>query len=137
MMKPSRRARPKKSQKEKGSDFDTCDLQINTFYGLPVGEENWRVKVIKDRSFSVSQRADPDRATRVIRQPRGRLPAMKPLVIAHPHSFVSSVMKAHWDTQDRLVETSRRARKEYVLSCEAVDRAKQTLKLWTDAEEHF
>ena len=54
MLKPSRRPRPLRPN-TKFSEFgpESCDLQINTFYQAPIGQENWAVKHIKLRSQTV------------------------------------------------------------------------------------
>lgn len=76
VLKPSRRPRLQKPYLN-DSEVDQCDLRINTFYGMPIGSENWQVKLLNGR------RANSD-ASRVMqgnmkaRPSVGRLPAMKP-----------------------------------------------------------
>ena len=58
-MKPSRRPKPMRRRLQTGDNYGNgdangCNLRINTFYGAPIGAENWAIKHIKLRSQSVA-----------------------------------------------------------------------------------
>ena len=55
LLKPQRRPREVRPT-TKFSNFgpESCDLQINTFYQAPIGQENWSVKHIKLRSHTMA-----------------------------------------------------------------------------------
>lgn len=139
MLKPSRRPRPLRPS-TKFSEFgpESCDLQINTFYQAPIGQENWTVKHIKLRSQTVvfNKKKQQQQQAAINRQ-MSRLPPMRPIVKAFPSRFVSDVMKKHYRTQETCQESSMRASREYCLSQDAVIRARETLNEWNEAYEHF
>jgi len=53
LLKPNRRPRPLRANtRHFNNEYgpESCDLQINTFYQAPVGEENWAIKHMNLRS---------------------------------------------------------------------------------------
>ena len=103
-LKPSRRPRFNPSASEMAqaeAGRRSCDLRINSFYGAPIGKEDWRIKhIVPKRSTSIQQKPQP-----VVY----KLPVMKPTVKPAAPRYVGKVMRNHFRTQELLSNSSYRA----------------------------
>lgn len=117
MLKPSRRARFSMLGSTSAFGQNNCNLNINTFYRAPIGQENWSVKHIEPEAANIA--ALKNKQSKGINNSTikpNRLPIMKATVKAAPIRYTSNVIRNHHRTQDRLRETSKRAGREHYLS---------------------
>ena len=110
---------------------------MNTFYNAPVGRENWSIKHIEPRFHSMAIKNVMELVNQRRVSMQERLPKIMPTVKAAPPRLVSKVMKNHYRTQDKASESSRRAGRVVDTSEDTIQRARQTINVWQDAQDNF